>query len=91
VLDFLMGLVVSAAIVLVVLHVRRYDVRSHERPCSHCWHWLLTTRAGTVVHEQCCRCGRMRSTYVTAETSAARTLEHGEYVQFRSDRDRWTA
>lgn len=68
---------------------RRLKVYGGDNGCPHCWHWLYTTRMGTVLHQHCCRCGHLRATHVV-DASAVSTLrvgEHGQYIEFQSERD----
>lgn len=63
--------------------------RSIDYGCPHCWHWLYTTRMGTVMHQHCCRCGHLRATHVVGDTevSTLRVGDHGKYIEFQSERD----
>lgn len=88
------ALVVNTAFVTFGV-LRLIDMWRHRKApgCTHCWHWLFTTRMGTTIHQYCCHCGHIRGTYVVGRDAITtlRTGEHGQFVEYKSEQDRGVA
>lgn len=88
--DVALLIVIAGGVGAGLITAWRHNRSDAKAPCSHCWHWLFTTRMGSTIHRHCCRCGRAHSTYIVGRDAMTtlRTGEHGQYVEYKSEQDR---